>query len=148
MNERATNLQETISVSKGSWKVCTIDDYSPSKYNPDVSFNHFPNGPWTFKIKEQNINLNHCVQCYCQYFLVTKMNKLNVHKTRFYKVQQIYCNGPNTSWKTRYALPYIHACSTATTNGTAIYWNVSWLTRKCVQIQCFCTEENGTECSS
>lgn len=56
--EYPTNLQETISVSKGSWKVCAIDDYSPSKYNPGVSFNHFPNGPWTLKIKEQTINLN------------------------------------------------------------------------------------------
>lgn len=81
MNKYATNLQETISVSKGSWKVCTIDEYSPSKYNPGVSFNHFPNGPWTFKIKEQNINLNPCFERYCQHFLVTKMNKLNEHKS-------------------------------------------------------------------
>jgi hypothetical protein len=86
-NKHATNLQETISVSKGSWKVCTIDEYSPSKYDPGVSFNHFSNGPWTFMIKEQNTNLNHCFKCYCQYSLVTKMNKLNVHKTKFYKVQ-------------------------------------------------------------
>ena len=86
MNKHATNLQETISVSKGSWKVCTIDDYSPSKYNPSVSFNHLPNGPWTFKIKEQNSHLNHCFERYCQYFMVTKMNKSNEHKTKFYKV--------------------------------------------------------------
>jgi len=148
VNKHATNLQETISVSEGAWKVGTIDDYSPSKYNPGVSFNHFPNGPRTFKIKEQNINSNHCFERYCQYFLVTKMDKLNEHKTKFYKVQQIYCNWPDTSWITLYALPYIFVCSTATTTETVIYWTARWPARRCGQIQCFCTEVNGNEYSS
>jgi hypothetical protein len=98
-NEHPTNLQEAICICKRPRKVCTIDDCSPSKYDPCVPFNYFPNRPRTLKIKKENINIKQSVLPgyqdrkwnLCKAFLknVTKIPHLPKHNAQF--LLQLLC---------------------------------------------------------
>lgn len=97
--------------------------------------------------KEQNVNSKHCFEHYCQYFLVTKMNKLNEHKTKFYKVQHITAINkilPGTLFM--HYLIFLHVLLQLQTK--LLFTELQGDLPEGVDKQCFCTEVNGNENSS